>query len=115
MAIELTDEIRKAVWDEFCQENGHQLNFSYMVGRMNGQSVQIEQTDEGLLPHIFCERCGRVWIVIDESYPDYETAEDAMFTRMKVADAGRKRIQAIRDRRAARQAEEAAQQGEPTT
>lgn len=81
MAIELTDETRKAVHDEDCARLGHQLNIANAMlwednsgGRVRGPA--------GKLAHIKCDRCGQVWLVIEVPGLSYEDIVTKMRARL---------------------------------
>jgi hypothetical protein len=96
MAIELTDEMRKAVLDEICLRDGHTVDLTNLLGS-NSSMVG----PEGQLPHIVCSRCKRVWLVVETPALDYETAEENAVTQLASETPFRKRIEELRDRRKA--------------
>lgn len=108
MALEVTDEMRKAVYEADCAAQGHIPNYNNIF--LNGSPAP--GTPEDVLPHIFCIRCRKVWLVIDEPADDYESAEDAILNRMKTTDPGRQRLKTLKQQRIQHKAEREAAEKE---
>lgn len=107
MAIDITPEVRQAVYEADCAETGHRVDpmgvFSYSK---TVQYQQIGSEDELKLPHMKCLRCGRVWIVCPLDGADYEDAERQLYSMMEPKNPEAKKITRRRARRIARAAEE---------
>lgn len=74
--IVVTPEMRAAVYAADCQEQGHLLMFHNAM-YSSGRSLQADSVgaqDHTQLAHIFCRRCGCVWLVIEHAAPSYEEA-----------------------------------------
>lgn len=101
MAIEITDEMRRAVLDEMCALEGHVLNINTAIGRgpQGQEPMSIRARNEDELPHIACSRCGKTWLVVEEPGEGYEAAEAALQSSLKATDDLSKRITEIRNRR----------------
>ncbi len=83
MAIEVTDEMRKAVLAEMCEQRGHSLSASTAMSHDDQNRLDIKSTDAGKLPHLSCTQCGKVWIVMSEPGEGYDDAEKKLRTKMK--------------------------------
>jgi hypothetical protein len=81
MAIEVTEEMRRAVYALDCDAKGHLVDFSNAVGltavpNANGGSYPAQDVlgpNDETLPHLTCRRCGRVWLIVEDAgdnYPD---------------------------------------------
>jgi hypothetical protein len=116
MTVEITDEIRRAVWAEECQRiGGHDIDdraaFSWSAG--TGQAGQrLADTDEQL-PHLVCRRCGRTWLVVPLEGVDYDDAERALYALLQGDTQLAKRIVRHRSRRERRRAERERGEGDP--
>ena len=78
--MEITEEMRRVVHLEDCEELGHQLDYSAArTKRPGGPGVDVEATDSLHLPHITCTRCGLVWIVLPQPGWGYDDAERAVY------------------------------------
>lgn len=88
MAIVITDEMRQAVYEEACDLGGHLPNLSKMFAnpdpRIASESVFVLGPNDTTLPHIFCNRCGFVWLVMPESAKNYDDA--VVNLRSKLSD-----------------------------
>jgi hypothetical protein len=126
VAIEVTDEIRRAVWAEECQRiGGHDIDtgaaFAWsaaysaqsVASQATGQAVQnLADTDEQL-PHLACRRCGRTWLVVPLEGIDYDDAERALYALLQGDSQLAKRIVRHRSRRERRRAERERGEGDP--
>lgn len=101
MAIEVTEEMRRAVYAADCDRLGHQLNFrTLMTTGSRGALMQIGAFDPDASPYVKCERCGQVWILIEQPGETYEAAEEAVLGMLRpTADLAKR----ITERRKARQ------------
>jgi hypothetical protein len=89
MAIEITDEMRQAVREEECVRVGHSPDISKALVFANPHSASaaeafVEGPDDATFPHISCQRCGVVWLVIPESSKNYDEAVQDL--NKKIAD-----------------------------
>lgn len=88
MAIEVTDEMRRAVYEADCAAHGHILDTSSAVG--NDGDVHPERytpsvigPDADTLPHIRCQRCTKIWLVIEDPGDDYADAVAKLKARVR--------------------------------
>lgn len=81
--MEVTPEMRAAVHAADCDAYGHMPDFGDVwsvsdVPNPNdprGLPLQVLRArDTSRLPHIWCQRCGAVWLVIDTPGRDYQDA-----------------------------------------
>lgn len=71
--INVTPEMRQAVYAEDCLNKGHSIKAETALYFTNG--MMTLQNIEGLIPHLNCERCGKVWLVVETPGADYTDAE----------------------------------------
>lgn len=86
MAIEITDEMRKAVYAADCLAQGHVFNFGSVVssGANNGNTtIDVQAPDPDEMPHLTCYRCGKVWLVMEEPGDGYDDAISLLKSRAK--------------------------------
>lgn len=82
--IEITPQMRQAVLDAECERLGHPLNSANAMswesnnGRIRGPA--------GKMPHLTCDRCGHVWIVLPRDGRDYAQAEQRFRERLRAGD-----------------------------
>ncbi len=87
--IQVTPEMRQAVLDLICAEQGHIVrvdnvtDWSTRSGKVQGPSGPWPQ---GPMPHLFCGRCGYVWIVVAKSGRNYTQAERRFRQRLAPSD-----------------------------
>lgn len=83
MAIEVTPEMRAAVYEADCAAYGHMWDTSNMLGStdevlpesVSGLPTTVVRAKDGaLMPHLGCQRCSKVWLVFDEPGDNYEDA-----------------------------------------
>jgi hypothetical protein len=82
--IEITDETRRAVWDEDCQRLGHNFRFEQLLQTENRHPVL--RGPVGQLPHLLCDRCSRVWLLVEDSGVDYADAIAKFKAKLKNPD-----------------------------
>jgi hypothetical protein len=89
--IIVTDEMRQAVYQADCDNNGHILAIENAIGNnldvhpdKHIQTVMGPDTDT--LPHLYCRRCGKVWLVIEDSGANYTEAVTKLTTRIQSKD-----------------------------
>lgn len=80
MAVTVTDEMRRAVYEEDCKRLGHMLAYENAM-RLEGRAGQVIGPD-GKQAHIECRRCGKVWLVVEEPGDGYEAATVALDARL---------------------------------
>lgn len=83
--IEITPEIRQAVLDAECERLGHQLNLANAASSFSDRNGRI-RGPQGQLPHLFCDRCGHVWIVLPRDGRNYAQAERRFRERLRADD-----------------------------
>jgi hypothetical protein len=89
MPIEITDEMRRAVLGEACEQQGHMFDMSNVVSGTNqmnpadGRHTNVLRArDTSQMPHILCGRCGSVWIVLDTPGYGYDDAHAQLASRL---------------------------------
>jgi len=100
--VVLTDRIRRAVFKEICDKQGHQYDTSTMLtGAQDGTPRMVigSEKDPLKMPHLSCSRCGRVWLVIADSGKDYEDAEQKLTNRLSTDDVMAQEMKRRRDHR----------------
>lgn len=98
MAIEVTEEMRQAVYEADCDVKGH----AFQIGDLfHSQPVPAEQRDavgnpfkkvlgsheDDKLPSISCGRCNKVWLVIEDPGSSYDDAVTKLKNRVKDPDS----------------------------
>jgi hypothetical protein len=90
--VEVTDEMRRAVYVADCGARGHnfsQLSTMFHMDEMTGNHTL--KGPPGKRPHIMCQRCGSVWILAQEEGEEgasYDDAETKFANKLKnAADA----------------------------
>lgn len=88
MANEVTDEIRQAVYEYDCARLGHEPSTAKMFRMTEGARsdrwvADIGGPDDDTMPHVFCQRCGKVWLVVSEGGSDYEDAERKLYGMLR--------------------------------
>lgn len=94
MTIEVTDEMRRAVFLEMCVNQGHSYSIQSMFrsqSSTDGNQTEIGSPDQDLLPHVYCTRCEKTWLVLDEPGDNYDDAETKARARMLDNDPWNKR------------------------
>lgn len=94
MAIEVTDEMRAAVYAADCELKGH----AFQIGELfHTVSVPAEQRDlvgdpfkkvlgsrdADKLPSLSCSRCNKVWLVMEDPGTSYADAEAQLAAKLK--------------------------------
>lgn len=92
--MEITDEVRRAVLAGECQRSGHVMDISEAFSNdpniPGDATTNVRAHTPGKLPHLFCQRCGCVWLVLDAGH-DYDDAVDRLKTRLKDPNSVRPR------------------------
>lgn len=86
MAIDVTEEMRAAVYADDCGRLGHVPNFRNVFGQSWGSFMEIGGPDDATLPHVTCERCGQVWLLLPQPYSTYQAAVADVQGRVKDAE-----------------------------
>lgn len=90
MAIEVTEEMRRAVYEADCQRLGHLFNLRNAMGivdEINGTpAADVRGPNPETLPHLSCNRCPKVWLVIEQPGEDYADAVVQLKDRFKNPD-----------------------------
>lgn len=76
--MEITEEVRRAVYAQDCALFGHQIDQAHAVTSRNGPAT-VGSSDPTKLPHLTCRRCRRVWLVVPGEGWDYEAAEADLY------------------------------------
>jgi hypothetical protein len=79
--VEVTPEMRAAVYEQDCREKGHLLAYENAM-QLNGSGGQVLGPD-GQQAHIFCRRCPKVWLVVEEPGKDYADATVSLDARLQ--------------------------------
>jgi hypothetical protein len=104
MAVTVTDEMRRAVYDADCDALGHVPDISQAISSDPiGRVTRIRSEDPDSLPHIFCRRCGKVWLILEPAV-SYDAAEANLNDRLKPEFRRPPRNQLRADRAAAHEA-----------
>ena len=86
MAIEVTDEMRKAVYEADCKVHGHVFDFGRVVssGADNGDHmIDVQSPDPDEMPNLSCYRCRKVWLVIEVPADNYDAAVENLKNKVK--------------------------------
>lgn len=100
--MEITQEMRQAVYEADCQNKGHvpDINFAFGFASDGGQA-DVMGPDDDHLPYLSCRRCGWVWLVMPEGFATYEEAVASLnnkLTDVKVKDIKPKKREQITPR-----------------
>lgn len=89
MGIEVTPELRAAVYAADCQQMGHLIDVKVGYGEQDDVDVLTGRAGEDdELPHVYCRRCGRVWVIVaDSPGVDYDQAEAQILDRLAEGDS----------------------------
>lgn len=90
MPIEVTPEMRQAVYEADCEVKGHLFIFDNVFQSTDGHTSVVSGPDADTLPHVRCGRCTKVWLLIDDPGNDYDDAVVKLRAR-KPADLGKPR------------------------
>jgi hypothetical protein len=102
--IEVTPELRRAVYSADCKKLGHVLDVKVAYGEQEDPDVLAGRPDGRdeiwELPYVYCRRCQRVWMILADSPADsYEDAEQAIAARLPDGDSLIKRAERQKERR----------------
>lgn len=95
--MDITDEMRRMVRRQDCELYGHKFDLINLIGGTdvpNPNDVRgfpmpmLRARDVTKLPHITCETCGAVWLVIDDPGDDYDDAVEKLAQRVKNVKPG---------------------------
>lgn len=79
--MEVTPEMRAAVYEQDCREKGHLLAYENAM-QLYGSSGQVMGPD-GQQAHITCRRCPKVWLVVEEPGENYVAATVALDAKLQ--------------------------------
>jgi hypothetical protein len=101
--MEITPEIRRAVYEADCEQLGHRLTFED-VSRSSetgdgGFVLRLAAQDHYRLPHIRCARCGSVWIVHPVRGVDYDDAERQIYGLLRADTEPAREVTRLRGKR----------------
>lgn len=80
--VEVTPEIRRAVLDAECVGKGHLPSLNRAFRATNFPTPEIGGP-QGQEPHIYCDRCGLVWLLVAEPGDGYDDAVVRFDARLK--------------------------------
>lgn len=85
--MDVTDEMRAAVYTADCALLGHIMDISQAISNdphnnpgTNTPTVRCE--DPHKIPHMSCRRCSKVWLIIEQPGTDYVTALDNLNSQL---------------------------------
>lgn len=98
MAIEVTEEMRQAVYAADCDVKGHAFQIGDLFHSLPIPAEQrdgvgdpfkkiLGSRDETKLPSISCSRCNQVWLVIEDPGASYDDAMTKLKERVKDPDS----------------------------
>lgn len=79
--MEVTPEMRAAVYEQDCREKGHLLAYENAM-QLNGAGGRVLGPD-GQQAHITCRRCPKVWLVVEEAGENYTAATVAFDAKLQ--------------------------------
>jgi hypothetical protein len=79
--IEITPEMRRAVYRDDCLRLGHWMNPGDLI--RPGMSDELAAQNPTQLPSAFCTRCGRTWVMVPTGGADYFDAERLLYEMLK--------------------------------
>ena len=84
MAVILTDEMRAAVHDEDCARLGHDIavDNALVVADQTTMRPDVGSHDPTKMPYLYCRRCGRVWLVLEDVGIGYADAVSRLAARL---------------------------------
>lgn len=106
--VEVTDEMRRAVYEADCVQMGHIPNFGNLFITEGSDGYIPPGVPEDVMPHITCMRCGKVWLLIEEPGVSYEEAESKLTSNLKANNPIINRIKDKQTKRETRRALEKA-------
>lgn len=80
--MEVTPEMRAAVYEQDCRERGHLLAYDNAMRLGAGEGGQVLGPD-GQQAHITCRRCGKVWLIVEEPGENYVAATVALDAKLQ--------------------------------
>jgi hypothetical protein len=94
MAIDVTEEMRQAVYAADCDVKGHEFQIGDLFQTVPVPAVQrdavgvpfkkmLGSSDADRLPSISCGRCNKVWLVMDAPAASYADAEAQLAAKLK--------------------------------
>lgn len=80
--MDVTDEMRMAVYAADCEATGHDIDNVNTLLRMS----DLAGPDDDTLPHLTCNRCRQVWVLAADPGADYPDAVAKEKARVKDPD-----------------------------
>lgn len=83
--MEVTEEMRRAVYELDCADFGHLIDLRNAIGTVSHDSagMVVRPAAEFVLPFVTCSRCGRAWIVSPLDGWSYEDAERILYGMLR--------------------------------
>lgn len=80
--MDVTPEMRQAVYEADCELLGHSVDTRWAV-EFTEQESGVRPRAKDRFPHIFCRRCRKTWIVLPIEGVGYEEAERRVYEHLK--------------------------------
>lgn len=87
--MEVTPEMRRAVYELDCTAKGHMLAMDAVLPLSDPTPGARTVNDES--PHVSCRRCGKVWVIFEEAGNDYDDAIERTRGQLKDPERLRRR------------------------
>lgn len=76
MAIEVTEEMRAAVYAADCERLGHMFNLNTALRPVEASNLlsttaEVGGPNEDTIAHLSCNRCPKIWLVIEDPGENY--------------------------------------------
>lgn len=81
--MEVTPEMRAAVYEQDCREKGHLLAYENALRFDSADGGARVLGPDGQQAHITCRRCPKVWLVVEEPGEDYAAATVALDAKLQ--------------------------------
>ncbi len=89
----VTPEMRQAVYDADCVDFGHRFEIRTMFF---GEGYAMDLVGpNGRLPHVTCNRCGKVWLVSQDFGLNYDDAVAKTKALLKDPDQFKPKVQPV--------------------
>jgi hypothetical protein len=80
--IEVTEEMRQAVYTADCLAKEHLFSFNVVSLVATSDGSRMDIGGGGKIAHVSCARCGKVWLLIEEPGLSYDDAVAKLKGRM---------------------------------